>query len=125
MWFKILIVLAIFLVLDMFWFQFSLPSYKAAVKRIQGKEMNLKMLGTIAWLLLAIGMVFFVLPKVENGNSEQALRLGALYGLVVYGVFNGTNYAMFDDWDLSISIIDTIWGMTVSALTAYFANMVI
>jgi uncharacterized membrane protein len=123
MWVKILIVLMLYIVLDSFWFQFSLPSYKAAVKKIQGKDMNMKMLGSIAWLLLSVGMVFFVLPQVHN--SEKALRFGALYGLVVYGVFNGTNYAMFDDWNLSISMIDTAWGTLVSSLVAYLANMLI
>lgn len=118
--YSVLITLVLYLILDMFWFQFSLPSYKKTVKGIQSSDMNVKYLGTVAWLFLAIGMVYFVLPNVKTRND--ALRLGALYGFVVYGVFNGTNYAMFKNWDINISVIDTLWGIFVSSMVAYLST---
>ena len=111
-----IVALISYTVLDMIWFQFSTPSYKKVVETIQGKEMKLKYLGFLAWVVMAIGMAVLVVPLAES--VTDAMRLGAIYGLVLYGTFNGTNYALFQDWTFNISMIDTLWGIFVSAMVA-------
>lgn len=52
---------------------------------------------------------------MQQNNSTllvTALRVGAIFGLIVYGIFNSTNYAIFKDYPVSIGLIDTVWGMT-------------
>lgn len=118
-----LIALVSYVILDTIWFQFSTPSYRKVVETIQGKEMKIKYLGFFAWVVMAIGIAIFVIPLSDS--VQTAMKLGAIYGLVLYGTFNGTNYALFRDWTFSISMIDTLWGIFVSAmvagLTKYFA----
>lgn len=66
-----------------------------------------------AWLLIcsAIGVQ---LPS----KYKEALVYGILVGCVIYGVFNGTNYAINKDWSLKLSILDTLWGMTVCGIAS-------
>ena len=40
-----------------------------------------------------------------------------ILGVVIYGVYETTNYALFDKWSLKAVILDTIWGGSLFALT--------
>jgi uncharacterized membrane protein len=43
---------------------------------------------------------------------------GAVYGLILYGVYDFTNYASFADWSITIVAVDILWGMFLSSVTA-------
>ena len=64
----------------------------------------------LAWLALVTGIVLFVLPQTSPKNLKHAAGLGALFGLVVYGTYEFTNYAIFKYWPASIVAIDVAWG---------------
>lgn len=64
----------------------------------------------IAWLVLVIGIVLFILPQTAPSKLKHAAGLGALYGFVVYGSYEFTNYAIFKYWPLNILAIDLAWG---------------
>ena len=116
----------LFLVYDYFWFQFSLPSYQKVVYSIQNSKMSVNLLsGALAYVLLALGMVQLVLPRMKTANVQEALMYGGLYGLVMYGVFNFTNMAILKKWNLSTSLMDTLWGVFVCSLVAFSAKYLI
>jgi uncharacterized membrane protein len=46
-----------------------------------------------------------------------------LLGIVIYGVYETTNYALFKDWSILTVIIDTLWGGTLFAITTYIVNL--
>jgi uncharacterized membrane protein len=48
-----------------------------------------------------------------------------LLGLVIYGTFDFTNMALFKKWSLTTSIIDTLWGGTLFALSTYIIKKLI
>lgn len=79
--------------------------------------------GLVVYILMVIGILFFVLPKA-NGNYLQALFYGALLGLIIYGVYDFTNLAIISNWPLSISLIDMAWGTCLCAITSLFATWV-
>lgn len=62
----------------------------------------------LVYLLMAIGLVFFVLPKADHYLS--ALLWGALFGFILYGVYDFTNFAILTGWPLLLSIVDVLWG---------------
>ncbi len=64
----------------------------------------------LAWFLLVVGIVIFVLPKTVKKKLWYATRQGALFGLVVYGCYDFTNYAILQYWPMQVVIIDVIWG---------------
>lgn len=119
MWKYYLISLLSYLILDRFWFNFSLPSYNKVIQNIQNQPMQFRPISLIAYLLLALGMTLFVLVP------EKPVIYGAVYGLIVYGIFNMTNLTLFKDWTLNISVIDTLWGIFVSFLTAFISKLII
>ena len=43
----------------------------------------------------------------------------AILGLVIYGVFDAVNYAIFSKYDLLIALKDTFWGATLFYMTTY------
>ena len=71
---------------------------------------------------LLLGIVLFVLPRISVANlTGSALLWGALYGIVVYTVYDMTNYSLVRDWPLSVSLIDICWGGLLNAIGAVAA----
>lgn len=118
----VLIIFIIFIVFDLIWFQISVPLiYKPTFEKIQKSELELNLLpGLYAWFLLAFSIYYFVLEK--SNNNYEIIKNGSLLGLITYGVYNGTNYATFKDWNMNIFIGDTLWGIfntTIISLITY------
>jgi uncharacterized membrane protein len=40
-----------------------------------------------------------------------------IFGVVIYGVYETTNYALFNKWRMTAVILDTLWGGSLFALT--------
>lgn len=73
----------------------------------------------VVYLAIPLGIVLFVLPKVSADNPiSSALLWGAVYGLVVYTIYDMTNYSLVNGWPLRVALIDILWGGLLSALGA-------
>ena len=109
---EIFILAVILLGIDMIYLKLSSKHFKTQVKKIQSAELKLNYKYAImAYVLLVLGLYYFIIVKDNN-----ALEAGLL-GLVIYGVFDGTNGAILKDWDLKTVLIDTPWGGILFALT--------
>jgi uncharacterized membrane protein len=76
----------------------------------------------VVYLAIPLGTVLFVLPRVSADNLVvSALLWGALYGLVVYTVYDMTNYSLVRDWPLRVALIDICWGGVLNAIGAVAA----
>lgn len=75
----------------------------------------------ITYLILALGFTFFVSPMLSLSLYKSFL-MGALFGLVVYGVYDFTNYAIFQNYTLKIAIIDVLWGILLNGIVAAIAS---
>lgn len=75
--------------------------------------------------LLAIGMVLFVVPRASRFLFSSFVW-GAVFGLVVYGVYNGTNVALIRQWPVVLAVVDAVWGVIlcglVSVITTAFSS---
>ncbi|ARF09603.1 putative membrane protein [Indivirus ILV1] len=113
----LIITLMLFIIFDLVWFSVSLSTiYLPKFTEIQGLTHSYfsKIAGGIfAWFLLALGINLFVLPK--SNNTFEAVLNGALFGFIIYGVYNGTNYVTFQKYDMNILFPDLLWGTLVSA----------
>jgi len=70
----------------------------------------------VVYIAIPLGIVLFVLPRVSAENlAASALLWGALYGIVVYTIYDMTNYSLFRDWSLKVSLIDICWGGFLNA----------
>lgn len=77
------------------------------------------------YLLFIVGLVVFVLePAVVKNSWQQALFLGALFGLVSYATYDLTNLATVKDWPLLVTVIDLIWGAVLSASVSVISYLI-
>ena len=88
--------------------------------KIQNAPFQLNTLGAFfSYLCIIILLNYFVL--LRSGTLFDAFLLGTL----TYGVYDMTNMALFKDWDITLAIIDTIWGGTLFTFTAFITNWII
>lgn len=60
------------------------------------------------YLAIVGGLALFVVPKASTPLA--ALGWGALFGLVLYAVYDFTNYALVAGWPLKMALVDLAWG---------------
>ena len=77
--------------------------------------LSLAMLRSFASLSRVSSSYFIIIPKKSHIDAF-------VLGLVIYGVYEGTNYAILKKWPLKIVIMDTLWGGILFALTSFFVN---
>jgi uncharacterized membrane protein len=83
------------------------------IKTIQkGEPMKTRMLpGILCFFVLAFGYTYFILPKIRDDTIViDSLKYGAVFGLVVYAVYDLTNLSTFGKYATITAIIDIIWG---------------
>lgn len=110
------IALPVFFIIDMMWLV-------VVAKNFYQKHIGFLMRPDVGWtpaiifyLLFIVGLVTFVItPAVEKHSWQHAVFLGALFGLISYATYDLTNLATLKDWPLLVTIVDLVWGMTVSA----------
>ena len=70
----------------------------------------------VVYIRLGTGIALFVIPRALTISSAAAF--GALFGLVVYGVYDFTNYATLRQWPFVLTVVDLAWGAVASAVAA-------
>ena len=100
------------LVLDSLYFSVTKPIFSSLIKNIQGKELKVKILPAVAaYIFMIFGLYVIIISK--GRSPKEAFYLG----LVIYGVFELTNYAIFDKWSIFPVIFETLWGGVLFYLT--------
>jgi uncharacterized membrane protein len=114
-----LTILVIMLLLDSVYLYLTKSMFGELVAKIQRTAMQFRIEGAIiVYILLALGLYYFI---VKPGLSAWE---AGLLGLVIYGTFDFTNYAMLKNYDLKIAIMDTVWGSLLFALTTLILGKV-
>lgn len=117
---NILVSTVLFLAIDSVYLTLSKTLFNSLVKSIQGNEIKLNLDGAIfAYLCIVLIFNYFIIQK--NGGLMDAFLLG----LLTYGIFEGTNRAIFSKWSVKAMIIDTVWGGILFASVLYFFRIVI
>lgn len=121
--------LILFVVFDIAWFYFY--SYKK-IYQPQFKKLNnnsnfaIRKIGAgITYLILSLGLFLFLYYCKRNNKKLRAFKnfiLGVLFGLVVYGTYNGTNYSTIEKYELKTAITDTVWGCIVCGAISVFVS---
>ena len=81
----------------------------AAVQRV---ALQFRPLGAvICYPLLIAGLYYFIL------RTRRPISDAFFLGIIIYGVYESTTYALFKQWKLKTLIMDTLWGGILFALT--------
>lgn len=82
--------------------------------------------GAAVYLLMAFGLTLFVLPKVGPGQWGYAALFGALWGLILGGVYDLTNYSVLGNWSARLAFADMAWitatGAAVTLLLVFIRD---
>ena len=89
------------------------------LKSVQGSTVKFNYLGAaLCYVFLIVGLNYFII------KPKRSVSDAFLLGIIIYGVYETTNYATFKNWSLLTVIIDTLWGGLLFATTTYIIDMV-
>lgn len=117
-----LVASASFLALDFLWLNvFAKKFYfqnMQEVAHIQDGQIQINLVpGLLVYVLLALGIVHFILPLLNSEQNYFSVFLaGSYFGLIVYGVYDLTNAATLKSWPLALIVVDTLWGAFATGL---------
>ena len=128
-----LVVLAIIiLALDAVFLYTISDMFSRQIMLVQGTAMKVNIpSAAICYVLIVLGLYYFVLRHIIVPNASSAaaaiqnmrLRDGMIaaffLGVFVYGVYETTTLALLRNWSPMTAVIDTTWGGTLFALSAY------
>lgn len=118
--FKLLISAIVFVVIDSIYLSTISNYFNNQIKLVQGSPIKMNFLATLlCYILLIFGINYFIIKP--NRSIQDAFLLG----LVIYGVFETTNMALFAKWSWLTVIMDTLWGGILFALTTYIVKKLI
>jgi uncharacterized membrane protein len=108
-----------FLVVDAVWLRLMYPTfYRPRIGFLMAPDLKLTA-ALVFYLLFVAGLlVFVIVPGLSAGAPGATFARAALYGLVTYGTYDLTSLATFADWPLSVTVVDMLWGATVSVLVS-------
>lgn len=113
------IAFVIFLVIDAIWLFSASNLYKNEIGHLMSKNPNF-IAALIFYLVFLVGLVYFVInPAIESKDVLKLLISAALFGFITYATYDLTNLATLDSWPLKITIIDLIWGTSLSVIVSY------
>jgi uncharacterized membrane protein len=91
--------IALFIV-DLFWLATGGIYGRRVIELIQGKPIEVRFVSAIFVYL------FLAYMLLQTNSSLQAF----IYGVCIYGVYDFTNHAVFEQYDWKFAIADTLWG---------------
>lgn len=125
----------LFFIIDLLWVAvLANQSFRDQVLRIQGTPMVVRSwIMPLIYLLMGAGIAFYSLPKVqrlgtlgdENRSVRNSFMWGGLLGLIIYGVFDLTNYAILRDWGIGLAMMDVMWGTFLTGLVTYLSHRIL
>lgn len=109
----------IFAIIDFAWLTtIARKTYQSEIGGLLLKNPNIPA-AILFYLIFIFGLVVFVIkPAVDRDSLHFALIFGALYGLVTYATYDLTNLATLEGWSQKLTLIDIVWGITLSASVA-------
>jgi len=117
--FKLLISAIVFISLDSIYLNLMKDYFDKQVEKVQGSKIKMNFLGAaLCYVFLIAGLNYFII------KPKKSIQDAFLLGLVIYGVYETTNYALFKKWSLLTVLIDTLWGGILFALTTYIVSII-
>lgn len=108
----------IFISIDFIYLNVMKNYFNNQVQRIQGSPIKINYLGTaLCYIFLIIGINYFII------KPHKSVSDAFLLGIIIYGVYETTSYALLKNWSIITVIIDTLWGGLLFATTTYLVNL--
>ena len=110
--YSLLVSAIIFVSLDSVYLNYMKDYFNKQVQSVQGTKIQFNLLAAlICYIFLIYGLNYFIIRPRKSPSDAFLL------GLIIYGVYETTNWAIFTKWSPLSVIIDTLWGGILFALT--------
>lgn len=117
-WMKIGKLSLILIFLDVIFLYLNKEQFKEQLFLVQKTDFIMKPLGAILTYFFIILLLFWFIIK-ENRTPFDAFILG----LCSYGIYEYTNYSLLNEWTIQTTVVDTLWGGILFALTTYIYQL--
>jgi uncharacterized membrane protein len=131
-WKPLLLSILGLILVDLPYLTFNKDLYMARTNAISGAGFTKRYYSAlIVYLALGVGITMLAVPNIRTTSGTQtlildAIRWGGLFGITAYATFDFTTHFMFEGWDLTTSLMDTVWGgilcSIVAGIVAYFTG---
>lgn len=105
----------IMLVLDAIYLTSTSTIMVPQIMKIQNAPVQFRLLGAILCYICLVGGIYYFILR-----EHRPIFDAFLLGIVIYGVYEFTNYAILKQWKWEIVVMDTLWGGILMALTTFF-----
>jgi len=114
--------LAVFFAIDLLWLGIiSKNFYNAQLGHLLAPKVNWAP-AIVFYLLFIAGILFFaVLLGVDADSLGKTVLMAGVFGLICYATYDLSNMATIKDWPLIVTVVDMIWGVTISTVVAVVA----
>ena len=118
---KTLIFGLIILAIDVPWLMFYMKNQYVELF----KKLNLTMNGSMLGAILAYTVMIISFPfLIEDENKNKMLKRAAILGLVIYGTYGFTLSAFLPNYDLTLALKETVWGIILYTTATKLTNMI-
>ena len=115
--FYLLLSAIVLISIDFMYLQSIKGYFQKQVQSVQGSPIEINYLGAaLCYVFLIAGINYFII------KPNRSVKDAFLLGLVIYGVYETTSYALLKNWKITTVIIDTLWGGILFGLTAYIVS---
>jgi uncharacterized membrane protein len=109
----------VFVALDFMYLNLIKEYFSKQIAKVQGEKLEVNFLGAaICYIFLIAGLNYFII------EPKKSVYDAFLLGIVIYGVYETTNYSLFKNWSILTVLIDTLWGGVLFASTTFLSKQV-
>lgn len=116
----------IFALIDAVWLKTSNTLYKKELGSLIREKPDF-VAAIIFYVIYVAGVSLFTITPVldRSGSWLDVLLLAGMFGLVAYATYDLTNQATLKGWSKKIVVIDLVWGMAATAVSATVSYLLI
>jgi uncharacterized membrane protein len=116
--FHVIIYAILFVLVDAIYLTNIAGPYGKMISNIQGEKMVMKIMPAVVVYLSLIGAWYVFIYRERKGRSYwENVGRAALLGFFIYSVYDFTNLALINKYQLDLSLIDSVWGGLLYGIT--------
>lgn len=88
--------------------------FKSQIVQVQHTAFKMKIVGAIiCYLILVLGLNYFILKQ------KRSITDAFLLGVLIYSVYETTNYSILKNWKIETVALDSLWGGILFSITTF------
>ena len=110
----------ILFILDSIFIYLNSSMFSSQIMDVQASPLKINIVGGIlSYVFLIGGLNYFIL------REHRSVLDAFILGLIIYGVYETTTYALLKKWHLRTVITDTLWGGILFGSTTYLTYILL